>query len=335
MKGNFFKELLDIVEQKDVNLYISSIVLKEIEKNYTRLVEEENSKLLRLLDQKKHLSIASSGEELVYNIENSVKNLIQRYEQLIHVDVLKILDYSNDILPEIVDRAIWKKKPFTESKTELKDAIIWITYSKFAEENKLETCILLTDNVSDFCNPEKVKDKVYEIHPELTKDSKRFKVYKSIRELVQSEKETFQLMSLKFSAWLDNQEFNSDFFIKIFIDNYLRDINQKIDRRFDYVELHEIFYAEYYLDGYVTLNGFDINKVEDIEINVFNEECLLSGTLIVNGEVEGYQYNPVRDRGEDTYNFYGEATTEIRVIFSFYYGKDEIPRNFEIEKVEI
>lgn len=335
LKGNFFQELIDIVTEKEVELYISNIVLQEIERNYKKIILEENSKLSKLIDQIKHYEIDASFNNLTFDIDKSVTNLKSNFDKLINDGVLKLINYSNDMLPEIVDRAIWRKKPFTESKTELKDAIIWLSYSGFAENNNLNNCILLTDNVSDFCNPEKLKQQIFEIHPDLEKDSKRFRIYKSPRELIQNEKATFQFISQKFNVWLEEQNFDEEFIIRIINDNFMQNVERKIERKFERIELHHIFYEDYYLDGYVTTFGFDINSVEDIEINVFDDDCILSGILYVDCEVEGYQYNPVRDPGEDRHNFYGETTVLAKLPFSFYYDKNEIARNFEIEAVEI
>src|SRR5690606_7702682 len=123
------------------------------------------------------------------------------YDQLISEGTVKILEYNNDMLPEIVNRAIERKKPFTENKTELKDTIIWLTYVKFVESKKLKNCILLTANVSDFCDTDEAKNNNFVIHPELKKDSNRFKVYKSPKELIQAEKPQLKFISQRFSVW--------------------------------------------------------------------------------------------------------------------------------------
>ncbi len=67
----------------------------------------------------------------------------------------------------------------------------------YAESEKLKDCIFLTENVNDFCNVEKLKDRIFEIHPDLQEDSKRFKIYLSPKELIEKESKTLNLSQSK------------------------------------------------------------------------------------------------------------------------------------------
>jgi hypothetical protein len=69
-RGNFYGELLEVVKEKEVNLFVSSVVIKEIERNYGKIVDEENSKISKIIDQKEHyitndLIIGSKNKNLM------------------------------------------------------------------------------------------------------------------------------------------------------------------------------------------------------------------------------------------------------------------------------
>lgn len=332
LNGTFFKELVSLVIEKDIKIYISNIVLKELEKNYGKIVDEKINQQRKLTEDIKTYQIATIGN-LSIDKQKAVENLTLYYDKLISDDIIQILDYSNDMLPEIVERAIWRKKPFTDHKTELKDTIIWLTYSKFAESKSLNDCIFLTENVNDFCDLEKVKKGIYEIHIDLQKDCKRFKVYKSIKDLVQKEKEKLQSTSQKFGIWLSEQEFDSEFVLSILENDFNNEIQRKVERYIENFDLHQIFDEEYFLTGYVTVDYISFDEVSDINVDTFKDECIISGILSINCSLEGFEYNVVRDPGEDKFRYYGDTDVVINLSFSFYYDRDELPRLFSIDYI--
>jgi hypothetical protein len=332
--SNFYAELLYIVKKREVNLYLSNVVVLEIERNYGKIIDEEISRLKKLTEQTEHYQIMTSNTSSI-DKEKSIENLKTFYKKLETEKVIEFIPFSNDMMPEIVDRAIWRKKPFSESKTELKDAIIWLSYSQFAEQKKLNNCILLTDNVSDFCDSEKLKKGLFEIHQDLQKDSNRFRIYKSPKELIQQEKSTLQYASQLFSTWLNERTFDEQFLLDLIKSDYRSLVERKIDRKFENYDLHYIFDEDYYLTGYVSADNVDINDIKNINVDVFNEECLISGDLYVYCNVVGYEYNAVRDTEEDRHRYYGEKDALMMLTFSFYYDRNEKPRNFDIDDVEL
>jgi predicted nucleic acid-binding protein len=335
-KGNFFNELLETIKEKEINLYISNVVLMELEHNYKKIIEQEIIKLDKVNAQINQYNIITENVTTI-NLQESLDNLKAFYKDLVDSNTLKILDYSNDMLPEIVDRAIERKKPFTENKTELKDTIIWLTYAYFAERKRLSDCFLLTNNILDFCDTEKAKKEIYEIHSELQKDSNKFKVYKSPKDLIQSEKLKLQFVSQRFNIWLEEQDFSNDFVLELLRNNFEKEIISKIEREYESLEPSDIFdNNDYYVSGYVSTGlSFEIFEVDSVQIDHFNEECIVSGEVFISCDVEAYEYNSVRDPGEDSHRFYGETTNIVKLIFSFYYDQEETPRSINLENFEI
>lgn len=333
-KGNFFSELIELVEEKEIGLFISDVVLMEITRNYGKIIDQEIFELKKLNSNIQHYNL-SIDQTTSIDREKSIVELKKHYKSLEEKGTLKVLKYYNDMLPDILQRAVERRKPFTEKKTELKDTLIWLTYSKFAEENKLDNCIFLTENVTDFCDHDKMKSGIFEIHNELKKDSTRFKVYKSPKEIIQNEKNTLQSISQRFGKWLAQQEINDEFVLGLIQEFFENEVKDKVEKEFEFLDLENVFSAEYYLDGYVTTGWIDILSTDDIEIDTFNEECIISGQVYLDCDVEGYQYMPVRDKGEDRYRFFGERTVRTVLTFSFYYDRSKIPHSIDLDDFEI
>lgn len=334
-KGNFFSELIDIVREKEIGLYISEVVLMEIERNYGKIVDKQIIQLSKAHSEINHYQISLDTISII-DKEKSIGGLQNHYKKLIDEEVITLLKYSNDMMPEIVNRAVYRRKPFTETKTELKDTIIWLTYAEYAEKNELRDCILLTNNVSDFCDSEKLKQNIFEIHSDLQKDSNRFKVYKSPKELIQNEKPSLQFITQRFSSWLEEQEFDNQFVLDLLREHFEKEIIKQVEREYENLNLEDIFREEdYFLDGYVSTGFIEITEVDAIEIDTFNDECILSGHVFISCDVEGYQYNSFRDKGEDSYRYYGELTNVGMFSFSFYYDKSEIPRSLNLDNFDI
>jgi predicted nucleic acid-binding protein len=329
-KGNFFNELIEIVKEKEIGLYISKVVLLEIERNYGKIIDKEELNLKKVNSQIEHYQIRVNQTSLINKIE-SLQSLKSHYDQLIEDKVITVLDYSNDMLPEIVNRAVNRKKPFTETKTELKDALIWLTYAQFAEKENLKECVLLTSNVSDFCDKEKLKQGIFEIDSELQKDSKLFKVYKSPKELIQKEGDILQSIDQRFRSWIEEECINNEYVLELILQNFEDEIKKEVKRKFADLDLDNVFDGnDYYLDGYVNTGNIDVLEVDEIEIDIFNEDSIISGIVFIDCDVEGYQYNIMRDKGEDKYRYYGELTSTCLFTFSFYYDKSKTPKNIEL-----
>src|SRR5690606_13987667 len=149
----------------------------ELERQYGKIIDEDIITIEKLKKNADHYNM-SIPELQTVDREKSISQLQEFYKNLISAKVIDVLEYSNDFLPKIIDRAINKGKPFSETKTELKDAVIWLSYANYAEEYDLDDCILLSENVADFCDRFKIKEGIFEIDDELKKDSSKFIFYK-------------------------------------------------------------------------------------------------------------------------------------------------------------
>ena len=158
-KRNFASQVLDSAKEKRSNIFISDLVIRELRHNYEKQLNKEiisiknsNLTISKLVNRHKNTDLPVIAEYLA-EFDKYYNNLF-KFENII------LLKSSKDYFEELVDRAIEKTKPFSETRSEFKDAVIWFTYYKYAKLKKLNDCHLITTNVTDFA----VSKKQIELH---------------------------------------------------------------------------------------------------------------------------------------------------------------------------
>lgn len=124
-ENKFNKKLLNIAKEKDINIHLSIVVIKELRRQYGNLLSEKNKVVKELLEDNLKLKIEFANLQEV-NIEDKLNSFDKFYDQLENDEIITILDFDNDFLPKLVDRAVSRKMPFREDKSEFKDAVIWL-----------------------------------------------------------------------------------------------------------------------------------------------------------------------------------------------------------------
>ncbi len=333
-KGKFNNELLELASEKRINLFISDVVIEELRRQYEVMITEKNKQIKELLkDKDRHRLLTIPNLDLI-NSQFQLQVFDEFYQELESKKNIVKLPYDNNFLPELVNRAVNRKMPFRENKSEFKDAVIWLTYSKYVESNNLVECVLLTNNTSDFC-AKKEKEKV---HPDLERDTQRFKIYNSSNSLLKSENEKLNIVPRGFSQWISLLNIDEYFVFELIKENFQSEIEKFILDEIDNKELYELFDVdvfERWLSGYISSNYSEIFSCSEIEVTIINDKAIISG--IVNGycDYDGYEYNPVRDSGEDSNSYLSDGSVEVSVHFSFKYDKNEIPNELELENIKL
>jgi len=331
---NYNKEFLELVKKKKINLFISNVVVQELERNYGKIIDDNNKSLNQIISKgKDYLFVDSPIIEI--DKENSIKNLGNYYGKLEDDGFLTLLFSDNDLLPEIIKRSVKRLKPFSENKSELKDTIIWLTYSRYVEKNDIKDCIFLTDNVSDFCDMDKIKNGIIEIHDDLKGDSKRFKVYRNTTELIRGESEKLQSLSERFSYWLSTQNIDGELVFGLLWKFFILEITSKVTWYIESKELKQIFDINENISGSVSVSDVVLEQCNELTIDNFEDKCLISGYLYVNVSVSGYEKKIRKDTIEEEFIEYGSTKIDVRLFFSFLYDSKEIPTDFGIETIEI
>jgi len=331
---NYNREFLTLVKKGKILLYMSNVVLLELEWNFRKLVDESNKTLTQIIGKGLDYKLVKSPLVEI-NKEESVENLLKFYAYLIEEGFLKILEYENNLLPEIVERSVKRIKPFTESKTELKDTIIWLTYARHIEKNDINDCVFLTDNVSDFCDLAKNKHGIVEIHDDLKKDCNRFKVYRSTSELLRSESEKLTSSNERFIRWGLNQQIDSDAVFSILTDNFKIKVYNSVKLFCESKNVKQIFNFIENIPGSISVTKIKFDFCEDIIIDTFESNCIISGNLYLTVSVDGYLESPNNENNGTEFKKFDSTYVNVRLFFSFSYGIEQIPSDFGIDRIEI
>jgi len=308
---------------------MSEVVRLELRRQFQKELESKNIELKKFIKELTRLKVEQ--QVIIVRIDEHLKKFDVFYNNLITNNNFNIIDYKNDFLPDIVDRAINRKKPFTEEKSELKDAIIWKTYSDFVERFNTADCILLTNNVTDFCDR---KDKS-KIHSDLATDTNKFTVVRSSYDFIKTYASKLESPDNKFMAYISNIEINDEFVFKVITENFEREIEEAMHKRIGYMHPSDIIDTDYIFDGRLDCHDSEILKCESIEYDVLSETALISGILYACCDVEILEYNAARDYGEEQYTSLDNVSVTFKIYFNFDMKKDEIFSDFEITGIKI
>jgi hypothetical protein len=253
------------------------------------------------------------------------------YNNLLTINNFYILKYRNDFLPDIVDRAINKRKPFTEEKSELKDAIIWKTYSDYVENIDIADCILLTNNISDFCQ----KNDKTKIHYELQKDTKKFNVINSSFEFLKLNATVLESPEYQFQTYMNQITIDEEYVFNLMCNNFEEELRGHVRDKIDKMHPSEIKSYNFIFDGQIIPYDIELVVCEEIDFEIFGDTALISGTIYINCDVEILEYKLVRDSGEDNYNFYDESIIQFKINFNFDFRQGEKVEYLEIMDIDV
>ncbi|MBU5214948.1 PIN domain-containing protein [Heyndrickxia oleronia] len=311
MESIYAQQLLKLAEYDFITIYMSSVVVDEIKSNYRKQINKEFGQL------KKNIEILSKHTfqniEVYVTLNKEQDYLIQEfdgfYKDLFERKLIHVLDYSNNILPELVNRSISRVKPFTDKKQEFRDAIIWLTYTNYAKENSLVDCHFITNNKSDFLEDGN-------IHKDLLKDSSDFVFYNSYKEFFSdNNKDLEYVRSEVLSYWTDELKYmQSDIFDRISYDYYDKieiETSDFVDRNADYITINHELSSR----GSLEPSGIDLIEINDYNVSLINNDIIISGSILVNQQFEIYEYNPLYEPGDEEY--YYSSSDEVILLVEF------------------
>ncbi|MEQ6120580.1 PIN domain-containing protein [Reichenbachiella sp. MALMAid0571] len=255
--GNFNQRLLQVVRNKRVNLIISEVVLLELRYNFEKKLDTNLIELKKINTSLRN-NLRRFSDYILPDKTASLRDFDEFYDNLQRLQNVRILKCNNELLQPVLAKAIKREKPFTEKKTELKDALIWLTYSNFANKHGLKKCFFLTNNVNDFCDQEKLKKGEFELHSELKNDCDRFIIFTNIKNFYQANSSYLDKPQRELEKWIEGIDFNDQYVFSLLWDhegisisdkaNYLSDkidprsLSDLINHPIIYILGHDIIY---------------------------------------------------------------------------------------------
>lgn len=315
------RQLFDYMKEGLVNIYMSDIVFKELRRHYELELDKVAIEIEKAKKDATRLMFKLEVEP--FDIQVMLKNFDDNYSSLASTNKFEILQYSIDMLPRIVENSILKTPPFfAEKKSELKDNLIWITYSSFVEKMNLENCFFLTNNVSDFCD----NNNHSSAHKNLLQDTEKFTIYKSTSEFLAEKSGSIEKPKIEFKNYIDELEIDPDH-VKQQLRDYFMDV---IEEEIAIKIVTETEYSLYikhdddYVNG-IRSHYFDIDFCKDIKVEVLNQRALISGVFYC-----------IADFDLSKCNFDPECPEQLTVAVEFNYDllEDEQCNNLEITAIE-
>lgn len=326
-KDYFFKnkssrQLFNYMREGLINIYMSDIVLLEIRRHYQQDLEGTNHTIERLLRDSTQMGITvnikkNDISKMLKLFDENYTGLVSKYKNF------HILNYSNEMLPLIVEKAIYKKRPFfTEKKSEIKDCLIWLTYSNYIEKKNLNECFLLTDNVADFCDNDKKS-----VHKDLLSDTKRLIIYPSINNFIEDKAVLIEKPKLEFKEYIDGLVINEEYVKQQLEDNFIDQIEQEVSLYINSEKEYQLYgkYVDSLEDG-VAFRFFEIENCEEIKINILAQRALISGIANLSADLDLSQYDYRDDAPESLI---------VSIRFNYDLLHDEICSYLEISDIDI
>jgi len=331
LKNNHNRILLKLSQNGIINIIISKLVLLETENHVKEKYEEISNDLKTIKNKIDIINHKSSNvlENVKINIDDKVTQFNNYYNELKENKVIEIIDIDNNLLPEVIDRAIKSKKPSSKHKNEFRDCIIWLSYAHYIKSNYLDDTLFITNNTSDFYNKEKDQ-----LHDELMEDINPFDItlYKSTKELF--DKKVELLKSLESREELENIREQVDF---DFLTNYLNNNDEccLFDEISNYISELDI---DKFVYGYNMTGTPELANIENIKISMISTE-IIEKLLLVNGEAELICdvdincYNPSYNDVEDKYFCFDSISVKFQLLFSLYVDENKKISDFEIDQI--
>lgn len=321
--------LLELVDKLGGAIYISNVVIEETKNNLKNNLQETIDKINNSLNDYNKLSNANISINIDTNIEYHIENLENYYKQ----GILKVVEYDNDFMPIIVERAIQGIKPFSSNKGEFRDALIWLSYTKFIKEKSLDNCFFITNNTADFYADDKQN-----LHNDLIHDCANIKLFKSSKSLYNFFKDEDFLNEYKsiiryaentviLNNWIKDNPINSDMITEILCFEYDSLI---FDYLFDFLSKgHTPRNFTGYTD-YYELQNYIFKDITDINYEVIDDAIYINGLIEIEASAVKKTFNFYE---EDKDYILGSEDIDFELTFSLSHKGEDGTGEFEIDGI--
>ncbi|BFP41572.1 hypothetical protein FGF1_24170 [Flavobacteriaceae bacterium GF1] len=289
-KQNFSRVLLDLQSKtSDIRIFISSVVLEETENNFKKRIKSLHDRISNAIRGLN--SLVESDDSIEIEIP-SPEAYLESFQDFYRVSFSKGIfievPLNNQILPEVISRAVKRKDPFFtdikgKKKQEFRDAIIWLSYTDYIRLNGLSNCFFISANKTEFWDEENSN-----LHPDLFGDCTNIKIYETLRELILNEEEILRIKGKKeFEEWIENQDFNHDkisSYLLMVWESFIKKLIGSIDfsKPHKYFDDEKISWFELFL--------FDKNfEIKNYDIITIQDSAYIDVDLVVNSSSKIYK----------------------------------------------
>ncbi len=263
--GRNYLEFIDFINTNDLSdkchINVTEIVMKELKCQICEKFEEDDSNYRELLS-KFRVFYGIDEPEKVKDFETGLDRRINDYLEQEKINMV-LIPKERDTLNNLLDRAIYKNKPFSgkngESDKGFKDAVQWESMLQYAGKIASQKFLFLTKNKNDF--PEELSDDFERI------TGKKIEIFYELGELQNRLLEINQIQSnyLLVDANIDSLLDSGELFDIV---------NEKIKLYYNF-EVNSIVNYSDLIDQSNNNYSFNIEVVKDEENLPFHIECRL------------------------------------------------------------
>lgn len=343
MSGNNFNLFMDFLNRTDSKLYVPRVVLLEVKNNFKGGMQKARDGIQgQITGLKRRIVDIKLENPLTDNyIEQECQLYFEEFDEKLKSIGAEILEHPNVSHQAIVERAIYKKKPFKQNGTGYRDTLIWESVIELLE-NQETSVALITRNIDDFCN----KGNVYCLHDDLKADiikheisGDRLYFYSDLKMFLKD----FVLPQFDRQEDLEEKILNRKFPFENLDNIIFPRLSEILDDR--YSEINEVYFEreferlhllQIYREG--DLKVKDIRKISELETYISMEMlnvAIFEGIVKKNNFTQKSNY--IHFRPSDNNIMYFEVTnnkiikTSLNMIFSNHSNKIV---SVEIENVE-
>ena len=339
LKSRKFEMLIDFVSKTVHQIMLPQVVYDEIVSLYERAMLEKYGQLLKSKeDCEKHfllkLDIGLPKLEIDKQIEAFKKNINNKLK----INSKNIIPLNDKCLPGLVNRALKRIPPFSENKSEFRDAIIWLSCLDLALSEDEKSVIFISANTKDF------SDKDCNLHPKLIEEATKIGVeiiyFTSLDDFLKSKASTIEFIT---KEWLE-ENINFDELEKVAIPKFeiykkaklselANDYNNNFEEILSVIQCTNFWIIDFYVyemsDGSTRV---EVNFGAELEVEYSTREVVKTGWEMeyVFDHSEGdFDFEPVckkkviEEAGSGC--FYPVADMELHILI----------RNEKIESTEL
>lgn len=314
-KKNYNHQLIRLSEIHGFPIYMSKVVFDETRNKFEQNVKDHKLGLENALRELENYYPSNLDTVTIKcTLDDFIRQFDEFYLDLIDRKILHIIDYENSMLPVLVERSIKKLKPFGIKKQEFRDAITWLSYTRFAESKSIDNCFFITNNLEDFCD-NKAKNT---IHPELLGDSVRFSHFVSARDLFEIEQKLEPyVVSAEIVEWiqaLSIDSFIEDKFNGIFAKHVTEAFSEYVHRwdMYRFVDSSNVHF-----EGYIKVDRVSVALIQELNTTIVNDQVVVTGDISVDVDIVLYYED------EDSHYTAKVGADMVQLISSFTFTMDK------------
>lgn len=265
-----FDILVDYLSKTGSRLIFPSIVIEEVKSLYKRALQERNDEFAKANEKLKGTLVnVKLPDILTIDINKEADNYLTYLHKKLGTSEMNIVPYKNEYLPELVNRAIERKKPLDNKGQQFRDGILWLTLLDYAESTEEKIIAFISDNPTDFA--EKGENK---LSSQLSEEAKargvEIKYFKTLSDFAKEHASTIEYIT---SEWLNkNIDFKiaEELFVTILSDKQEQSILDNLD-----LERYEE------TTGYISRTSYISSSL--LEFFVYEKQ---DGTILINAEIQ-------------------------------------------------